>query len=385
MEEISSARCLTTWDPMALAGFARQMTKAESESRPFVLNLSDDAIADGSSPAAVRLYVPSVMVVANLLVGRFSDISVEVCLPKSSGLNLQLARGGIFFALANRQKVTWLDGIPEEWDRVSQAWIQPFHPSDAQMCQEALVNEHSLEREAWVVRAAFQRYLLSVIHPHRRPAHSLRSDLNLIARRWLSTRLRVKQGEGLVATIMDCAEIFYEIMVNVPDHAGLGHQPYGSSLGQVYATLGGGRDSHNRLHFSVLDNGVGLPCRVNQRYTDRRRTSEEAIYDAVMGQLPRRVGGRGIGLSRVREITGEYAQDSRMMGGTGTIHIVTNGSCDSSASELEWSKEAEPYTSTIYDVPVQGTLVWVSLGLEKRTPDNDTHQLELTFGQPISG
>jgi len=385
VEQGEPARCLTSWNPDGLAEFARRLTEAECSKRACVLDLTDEAIAGESSAAAVRLYVPSVMVLANLLIGRFRDAPLIVRLPSSSGLKLQLARGGLFFALANRREVTWADDAPEAWDRVAMAWMHPFHPSDAEMCREALVNIHDLERDAWVVHAAFQRYLLSVIHPHTRPARTLRSDLHRIARRWLSTRLDVRQGSELVSTLVDCAEVFYEIVVNVPDHAGLGYEPVGASLGQMYATLGGGRDSHNRLHFSVLDNGVGLPRRVNERHTDCVRSAEGALTDAILGKLPRREGGRGVGLSRVREIADQYAEELRSVGGSSSIRIVTNGDDSGSASELDWRSASEPATSTIAGLPVQGTLVWVSLGLEQRTISDDAHQLELTFAEPVAG
>ena len=238
MSETRVSPYLTSWSPSGLVGFAEALARSECDSQPFVLDLTDESIAGDSTPSAIRLYVPSVMVVANLLVGRFRDVPVTVLLPTSRGLNLQLARGGLFFALANRSNVTWANEAPELWDRVADAWTHPFHPSDTAMFREALVSDRDVHRDSWVIRAAFQKYLLSVIHPHTRPARTLRADLQRIARRWLSTRLRVAHGSELVKTLVDCAEVFYEIVVNVPDHPRLGADPGGCSLGQMYATLG---------------------------------------------------------------------------------------------------------------------------------------------------
>ena len=190
----------------------------------------------------------------------------------------------------------------------------------------------------------------------------------------------------MVGTLTDCLEVFYQIVVNVPDHASLRSSPTGCSLGQVYATLGGGRDSHNRLHFTVLDNGVGLPHRVSILYKDRARSAEEALRDAVMGRLPRPVGGRGVGLDLVRRIASQYTEGLRGVGGASSIRIVTGGDIDGSASYLEWSPDSEdPKTSSVDGLPVRGTLVWVSLGLENRFADEGSHQLELTFAEPIAG
>ena len=77
---------------------------------------------------------------------------------------------------------------------------------------------------------------------------------------------------------------------------------------------------------------------------------------------------------------------ARGVGGASSIRIVTSGDIDGSASYLEWSPDSEdPKTSSVDGLPVRGTLVWVSLGLENRFADEGSHQLELTFAEPIAG
>lgn len=377
---------LTGSDSSGLVELSNQMLEAERLGVPFVLDLADAAITSEANPSAIRVNIPAALILSNLLVGRFRELPVKVRLPDSRGLNLQLARGGVFFALSNRTDITWVDGVPTSWNRIADAWTQPFHPSDAGMYREALATTRDLNRDEWVVRAAFQRYLLSVMHPHLRPATSLREDLERIARKWLSSRLAVAQGSELVATLRDCAEVFYEIVVNVPDHAGIAAQADGASLGQMYATLGGGRDSHNRLHFSVMDNGVGMASRVNEKFTDRHRTAQEALVDSVQGALPRRVGGRGVGLHRVHQIASQHAAGLRGAGGASSIRIISTGDTDGDAVDLDWrTGSREPKTKIIGGLPIQGTLVWICLGLEQRTAAVDSSdQLELTFIEPRS-
>ena len=385
MGRVPSAGCLTSWNPERLAEFARQLLQAEDRKSPCLLDFSDETLAGSSTPAGVRLHIPSVMVVANLLVGRFRHLPVTVRIPDSRALNLQLARGGLFFALANREQVTWADDVPEEWDRAAEGWIRPFHPNDEKMCREALVDTRSPEADSWIVRAAFQRYLLSLMHPHLRPPQHLYRDLRRIAGSWLGGRLDVAPRSDMSSTLVDCVELFYQIVVNVPDHAELANEPAGCSLGQVYATLGGGRDSHNRLHFTVLDNGLGVPHQVNAKYRDRARSAEDALRDAVAGNLPRRAGGRGVGLDLVRRIASEYTEGHRDVGGASRIRIVTSGDEPMSAACLDWDAGRElPATSTIEGLPVLGTIVWVSLGLEQRTRASDSDQLELTLGAPAA-
>ena len=374
---------MTTFDPPSLTAFARHLEEAEKRGTACDLDFSDEAIAGVAHPSAVRLSIPSIMVVSNLLVGRFREVPVDVRIPDSRGLNLQLARGGFFFALANRPRVIWTGGPPEAWSRTARDWVHPFHPSDTEMRRAALVDVKDPEDESWVVRAAFQRYLLSVMHPHKRPARHLRHDLRQIAGRWLSSRLHVKPGSEMASALRDCFTVFYQIIVNVPDHASLLSKPTGCSLGQAYATLGGGRESHNRLHFTVLDNGIGLPQRVNVLYTDRKRNAKEALRDAVMGRLPRPPGGRGVGLDLVRRIARQYAEGTRGVGGASRIQIVTNGDEHNSACYLDWNADSDgPNASSVEGLPVHGTLVCVSLGLRHRIPDERSHQLELTFTEP---
>lgn len=385
MAHTALAALLGKWDPLPLTEVALELRWAETNERTFHLDLSEENTPDAGNPSALRLFVPSVMAVANLLIGRFRDVPVKVRLPESRGLNLQLARGGLFFALANRHKVQWSDGVPDEWDGTKVAWAHSFHPDDSTMLREALVSAHDVERDSWVIRAAFQRYLLSLIHPHHRPAPSLHRELSLVAGRWLSGRLGGQPAKEMQKTLADCLEVFYQIIVNVPDHAALRRESRGCSLGQVYVTLGGGRESHNRLHFSVLDNGTGLPRRVNDLYRDRPRDAEEAVRDAILGHLPRRSAGRGVGLSLVRMIASEYTWEDRGVGGGSRICVVTNGDEPDSTTFLDWQSSGEiPAVSTAAYLPVRGTLVWVTLGLEVKVPDADPHQLELTFSEAVA-
>lgn len=386
VEQASVAAGLTDFDPRGSTALAKNLQDAQRRNSACVLDFSDEAISGTSNPSAIRLSIPSVMIASNLLMGRFKDVPINLRIPDSKGLNLQLARGGFFFALANRFQINWFGEEPGDWNKTAKDWALPFHPSDAKMRRAALVDVKDPSSDSWVVRAAFQRYLLSVMHPHNRPPDRLRHDLRQIAGRWLSSRLAIEPGSEMVATLGDCLEVFYQLVVNVPDHASLRSSTSGCSLGQVYATLGGGRESHNRIHFTVLDNGAGLPKRVRQLFRDRERSAEEALRDAVMGRLPRPLGGRGVGLHLVRRIASQYTEGLRNIGGKSSIRIITSGDTDGSATCLEWNPDSgEPDAYSIEGLPIQGTLVWVSLGLENRFAEESSHQLELTFAEPLAG
>ena len=88
----------------------------------------------------------------------------------------------------------------------------------------------------------------------------------------------------------------------------------------------------------------------------------------------------------MRRVASQYTEGLRGVGGASSIRIITDGDIDGSASCLEWNPDSdEPNTSSVDGLPVRGTLVWVSLGLENRFADEGSHQLELTFAEPIAG
>ena len=85
MERPTASTSLTTFDPVGLAAFTRQLEAAELHGSVCVLDFSDQAVAGSARPSAVRLSIPSVMVVSNLLVGRFRDVPVARADPRNQG------------------------------------------------------------------------------------------------------------------------------------------------------------------------------------------------------------------------------------------------------------------------------------------------------------
>ena len=83
----------------------------------------------------------------------------------------------------------------------------------------------------------------------------------------------------------------------------------------------------------------------------------------------------------VREITEHYTTSKREAGGASNIRVITSGDRPGSAAEFTWGSGDELATSTLDNVPVVGTVVWVTLGLEQRTLAEAPDQLELTFAE----
>jgi hypothetical protein len=62
----------------------------------------------------------------------------------------------------------------------------------------------------------------------------------------------------------DVDQVLYEVISNVHEWA-----EAEMAIAACSVTLGGGAESHNRLHIVVMDNGVGIPERVSRQRTER--------------------------------------------------------------------------------------------------------------------
>ena len=89
MAHTTLAALLGKWDPLPLTEVALELRWAQTNDRSCHLDLSEESLVGTGSPSALRLFIPSVMTLANLLVGRYRNVPVTVRLPESRGLNLQ--------------------------------------------------------------------------------------------------------------------------------------------------------------------------------------------------------------------------------------------------------------------------------------------------------
>lgn len=364
---------------------SQRFRERESQGVSYLLDLSDNVICGSADPSAIRLQTPSVMILANLISGRYRRLSLKVRLPTADSINRQLARGGIFHAIARRVGSTQIENEPPEWFETMESWNRDFHPDDCQMQRHALVDskvEFSVTRS---MRAAFQKHLFSVIQPHMRKAIDVGDDMQPLASTWLTDRFGVPSNSEASTQIDDYLGAFQQIVVNVCEHARIEDTEGGSSLAQIYATYGGGERSLNRLQLMVVDNGYGLSKSLPERYTDKHRNAAESLNDALMGKLPGFYGARGRGLKYVREtaMANYRSSDSSVM--PNRITLITVGDAPDSAAVMSWSADsAAPTVQQFEEVPVRGTLVMVSLGLRLRSSSGESardNELEMDFSE----
>lgn len=339
---------------------------------PLHLDLSDEALSGGDSPSGVRLNSASVLVLANLLL-QVDCEDLSFSLPVNRGLVMQLTRGGFFFAMA---RCSVLDE-PE-----ARNWIESFDPNSSAERQLAL-GWPDISKDDFFATSAVQRYLYSFVNPHKRPAQDVHSEVFwTLLQPWLNRRLSLtaKNALGTKKLIKDAGRVTVELIDNVAEHAELGES--GVSLSQVWATLGGGSQSFNRLHFSAMDTGIGIgESLAGQGFG---HDFESLVLHAVSGELPIRETGRTYGYRNITKIARRLRdQDGH---GPSEITVLTNHPGQSgNALEIAFSSAADSFSSKVIEgLPIRGTIVLISLGLGTRVELKDeTDQLELTFSEAL--
>jgi anti-sigma regulatory factor (Ser/Thr protein kinase) len=237
--------------------------------------------------SANRLRLDSVRVclLANLLSTLRPDATIDLLLPTTNSLQVQLARTPLLSVLAGHPGT---GHIPELGP-----WREVWDPHDrVQRTRLLEVSSNAI--------GPFQPYLLTLASPHRRSAPHLQRDVRGIVDPWLGRRF-VARGlsEERNAAMRDLETAMSELIENVGDHADVestGRQP--CSIAQLMTTAGGGQASSDRFRLMVMDNGIGLPRSIKRRRGDLNGVT--AVENALNGRL--KYGARGRGLSHVRSV-----------------------------------------------------------------------------------
>jgi hypothetical protein len=143
----------------------------------------------------------------------------------------------------------------------------------------------------------FGRRYATFVNPHLSSGAEGHPDVVFFVLRWLTRRL----GEALpdpsvdtlVATVGACLD---ELIGNVQEHAAAERSPRIDCLVRVSITPA------NRVRCSVIDNGLGI---VESLAPKVRQQPANILVSLIEGQLPGWGAGRGVGLTRVRQLTRE--------------------------------------------------------------------------------
>jgi hypothetical protein len=347
---------------------------AEEAGRPFALRLNH---SDAGATSRIRLDTTTLLLVTDLLLGRFKEVELAVELPKSRQLGIQLARGGLLFAVAQGH-----DG--ENSNDHLKSWLRPWHQS-SQPYRRALFTDPS-EHGRGPFLEAVQRNLVSIVNPHRHGG-SEEEALGIAAfvATWLYRRTRaLSSGGGEAEQLATMAgEVIRQLFLNVREYAALGRDDDTTpdlSLLQVFFTRGGAR-SANRLYLLSLDLGVGIPLCVRELQQDSDLPVTKTIIGVLDGTFRQFRPNRGWGLHDIYKAC-EYhsnhrvgsAPAARMLVFAGdrsdpTVGVVANNVPDGDANP---SAEA-------WRVPFQGTGVLVELPLLLPGAPTDDDQLAPTL------
>jgi len=238
-------------------------------------------------------------VLTNLLMTEYGDLPFTVALPRDTSAQLQLARSGLWFALARHKGVQW-DSLPDAQDRVLRRWRADWQPANGQQALFTFVGDRADD-----VPKQIERELVAFLNPNRVPRSSDRLDRDAITYPWLRDLVHVNpemaSNRELLAKELSLAT--KELLDNVRHHANV--RPDGQCSISLFITGDGGLD-RSRLYLSVLDTGVGIPSTIRRNYVGVANVSAlsdaEMVSAAFNGQLPRRQRDRGRGLNRIQAL-----------------------------------------------------------------------------------
>jgi len=236
---------------------------------------------------AERLRIDATLtaLLANLLSALPGDRRVELTLPSSPSLQVQLARTPLLAVLAMRTELV-------EVHPALRRWAEFWDPHDAAQRARILAAPDTQD--------PVQRHLMTLVDPHRRASTDLQRDVRGIVDPWLG-RLFVARGRSADRSraMRDLETAMSELVENVGDHAHVDRTGREArSVAQLMTTSGGGDRSHDRFRLIVMDNGIGLPKSIKARRADLN--GESAVRFAFEGRLS--YGDRGRGLTHVGRV-----------------------------------------------------------------------------------
>lgn len=264
---------------------------------------------------------------AATLCGRTRARELVVVVPHNESLLRQLARAGVWFALAQRSGVTTLrlsgdEGqlfdAPPAWIKL-EAWRGHWQPSEHDFRARALGAPSDRVASPWEV---IQHEFIAFKNPHLGVERSrLAREVNdNVVLRWLQRLVNSDDDENTWLPLLAAAgttvrELLYNFAVHpfstLTTASPLRRDvPKDRQIGYValYTTKGGGAESFNRLHIVVADCGHGIPATLRPKLP-RAINSETDSADQVLlkrmleGSLPKYGRAEGRGFVRLVDLT----------------------------------------------------------------------------------
>lgn len=343
---------------------------AEKAGAPFSLRLNE---VGGRSASGLRLDTSTVLLVTDLLLGRFKDVELAVELPEARHLGIQLARGGLLFAVAQGH-------AGESIHSPLKSWLRPWHQS-SQLYRRALFADPNA-RDEGLLMGAVQRNLVSLVNPHRYGgSEEEAAGVAAFVSTWLYRRARslsATGGDEAEQLATTAGEVMRQLFLNIREYAALARDDESKpdlSLLQVFFTRGGTR-SANRLYLLSLDLGVGIPLRVRELQQDAELPVTKTIIGVLDGTFRQFRPNRGWGLHDIYDVCVHHS-DRRESSAPAARMLVFAGDHNDSTVSVVANNAPEKDTSPTADgwrIPLQGTGVLVELPLRlPRAQIDDEH------------
>jgi hypothetical protein len=269
---------LTTRESLVTAADA--FSKALSDSAPLEIDFSSMHRISPSWGA----------VLSNVLASHVEqNTRLSVDFSAQSAVNAQLARAGIYFALARHPGLDW-EHLEWSTRNTLKRWTHNWRMAEV----EAPLFELADETVGTDRPDLFAKNLVAFLNPDRAPRAEAQDFQAAVVYPWLRELMRHQADFNPAeehALHQQVSWLTWELLDNVAEHARLSRAANCSLA--TFATRG----RRSLLHLCVMDTGVGIPSSLSARYPDRDEI--ELVQNAVQGELPLRGPGRGNGLSQI--------------------------------------------------------------------------------------
>jgi hypothetical protein len=143
---------------------------------------------------------------------------------------------------------------------------------------------------------AFGRRYATFVNPHLSSGAGGHPDVVFLVRRWLTQRLgEALPAHSVRALVIAVGTVLDELVANVQEHAACDRTPYPDCLVRVSVTPA------NSVRCSVIDNGCGIAASLASKVAVADGATDPLVR-LVEGQLSGWDAGRGVGLTRVRQL-----------------------------------------------------------------------------------
>lgn len=359
------------------------LQRAASNHAPLSIDMS--ALDEGNASAR-RVGPWWIASVTNLLAGYFSDLPLKIALPAERGLQLQLLRGGLYHALAQRPGLVDRAASDDVSDAALEAskgaWTPQKGPVPV-LFEEAsgtpaggrsylYANTHSMAESGY-----FRRYQGSAAFPFL--GHAIPRPLSSAGRE-LHQMFLLSACEALVEVLDNFSTHAFNRLDSSFDANWLGPTIIDRARSCLLVSVTtGGTNSCDRLHFIALDNGLGIPRTMRWKHRVPLQASESAdIVECVLRErlTARDIDGHaGAGLwclSSLASFAGGMisvvSEDDRSDGQRATrvqVDVPAIGADDQSPRVERRSAR----------LPWRGTTIHAQINIP-RLKDLDQHQLE---------